>query len=167
MNNSTSLAMSPIKRVVAGRALWRRRWLPCVVLLASFSFAVGAQQSGAKLRGPKLPAPDKIVESHLKAIGGKKAQASIRDATYEWSVRRRSDESGQEHGATAGRARIFEKFPGSTRADIMLEDGELNSAANARSAWARGWDGTLRTLTDREAGAAKLSAALAATRLTI
>ncbi|MBA3321234.1 MAG: hypothetical protein H0T45_07270, partial [Pyrinomonadaceae bacterium] len=160
-------AISPVKCVVAGRALWRRRWLLCAVLLASFSFAVGAQQSGAKLRGPKLPAPDKIVESHLKAVGGKKVQASIRDATYEWSVWRRSEESGQGRDtATAGRARSFEKFPGSTRADIMLEDGELNSAANARSAWARGADRTLRTLTDREAGAAKLSAALAATRLT-
>ena len=41
----------------------------------------------------------------------------------------------------------------------------VTSAANARSAWTRGLDGKLHTLTDAEAAAARLQAILDASRL--
>ncbi|MGH9900528.1 MAG: hypothetical protein ACRD68_01675, partial [Pyrinomonadaceae bacterium] len=49
--------------------------------------------------------------------------------------------------------------------DIITGGGEINAASNGRSAWLRGSDGTLRTLIDAEAGAAKLQAAIDAGRL--
>src|SRR5205085_7666477 len=64
-----------------------------------------------------------------------------------------------------GRALIKVKAPVSTRTDMTFGNGELQSAVSARSAWMRGLDGNLRTLTDAEAGAAKLQSALGASRL--
>ncbi|MCA1626565.1 MAG: hypothetical protein LC742_01175 [Acidobacteria bacterium] len=110
-------------------------------------------------RARKLPAPDKIVSDYLKAVGGKKAQAAIRDAVREWAV------SDGETGTAEARARTYTRAPGATRADMISADGETNSAANERTAWERRPGGKLRTLTDKEAGAAKLQAALEAGRL--
>src|SRR3989440_164016 len=102
----------------------------------------------------KLPTPDKIIGDYVKAVGGKKRLAALRDATYEWSVRR--------SGADAGTARTQVKTTGALRADFILADGERDSAANARTAWTRTRDGHLRTLTDSEAFAARLQAMLEA-----
>jgi hypothetical protein len=114
-----------------------------------------AQSPGANSVPAKLPAPDKIVSDYLKAVGGKKRLQSIRDATYEWDVEGQQD----------ARARTSLKAPASARADLVVPNGETNEAANARTAWARTPDGTLGTLTDREAHAARLRAALDASRL--
>jgi hypothetical protein len=100
----------------------------------------------------KLPAADKIVDNYLKAIGGKKQVRSIRDATYDWTVQLRDQPEGS--------ARIQFKAPASQRSEINLANGQIISAANARSAWIRGLNGELRTLTGQEAAAAKLQAAL-------
>lgn len=100
----------------------------------------------------KLPSPDRVVGDYLKAVGGKKRVATVRDATYEWSVLR--------SGAEAGTARTQLKASGALRNDLLLNDGETDSAANARTAWARTPDGNLRTLTDSEAFAARLRAML-------
>ncbi|CAN5395624.1 hypothetical protein BH18ACI2_BH18ACI2_24740 [soil metagenome] len=113
----------------------------------------------AQPRARKLPAPDKIVSDYLKAIGGKKSQAAIRDVVREWTV------IGEQTGGAEARARTYTRAPGAARADVIFADGEINSAANERTAWTRGRDGKLRTLTDKEAGAAKLQAALEASRL--
>ncbi|MGH9944052.1 MAG: hypothetical protein ACRD9R_17040, partial [Pyrinomonadaceae bacterium] len=130
-------------------------------LIGCAGIPVSAQKATPRPR--KLPGPDKIVEGHLKAVGGKKAQGTIRDAVYEWRV---VAESGALLPSEASaRARVSEKAPASMRSDIFLPGGEINTAANARSAWERGLDGRLRTLTDVEAGAAKLQAALDASRL--
>jgi hypothetical protein len=102
----------------------------------------------------KLPSPDKIVGDYLKAVGGKKRVAALRDATYEWDVRRGETD--------AGTARTQLKTTGALRTDLILADGEWDAAANARTAWTRTQDGHLRTLTDREAFAARLQAQLEA-----
>jgi hypothetical protein len=109
-------------------------------------------QAPARAQNAKLPTPDKIVGDYLKAVGGKKRVAALRDATYEWDVRRGA--------ADAGTARTQLKTTGALRNDFILADGEWDTAANARTAWTRTRDGHLRTLTDREAFAARLQAQL-------
>ena len=125
----------------------------CLALLAWVGcLPVAAQKT--KARAAKLPSPEKIVGDYLQAVGGKKRQAAIRDANYEWAV----------EGDVAATARTLEKTPAATRTDLKFVSGERSAAANLRSAWVRDLEGKLRTLTDREAGAAKLQAALDAGR---
>ena len=93
----------------------------------------------------KLPAAEKIVDNYLKAIGGKKQASSIRDATYDWTI--------QAKDKPMGAARIQVKAPASQRSELTLGNGQVISAANPRSAWVRGLDGELRTLTGPEAAA--------------
>jgi hypothetical protein len=106
----------------------------------------------ARAQTAKLPTPDKIIGDYLKAVGGKKRVAALRDATYEWVARRGESE--------AGTARTQLKTTGALRTDLILSDGEWDAAANARTAWTRTRDGRLRTLTDREAFTARLQAQL-------
>jgi outer membrane lipoprotein-sorting protein len=127
--------------------------LQFVVACALASSAL-AQSSATKI-GARLPAPDRIVADYLKAVGGKSRLQAMRDATYEWNV----------EGHDQSSARTLFKAPASARTDIVLSDGETDSAANARTAWARDRGGFLRTLTDSEAHAARLRAALDAARL--
>lgn len=105
----------------------------------------------------KLPSPEKIVSDYLKATGGKKQHAGIKDATYEWTL--------QLKDQLMGSALRREKRPASTRMDMTFGNGEVNSGVSARSAWTRDLDGVQRTLTDAEAGAAKLQSVLEASRL--
>jgi hypothetical protein len=105
----------------------------------------------------KLPSPEKIVGNYLKVIGGKKRLAAARDARYEWTVMLKEQ--------AIGRAVTQLKAPSSVRLDLVFQNGEIQEGANSSSAWMRGLDGKLRTLTDREAHAAKLLAMLDASRL--
>jgi hypothetical protein len=134
--------------------------LAFVILLAAFaaSASLYAQQKrSAPQRSQKLPSPEKIVGDYLKATGGKKRHAGIRDATYDWTVQLKEQQMG--------RARIQEKAPASTRTDMTFGNGEINSGVSSRSAWTRGLEGSLRTLTDAEAASAKLRSTLDASRL--
>jgi hypothetical protein len=106
----------------------------------------------APAQSSKLPTPERVVNDYVKAVGGGKRLGALRDATYEWAVVR--------GGADAGTARTHLKTTGAQRSDLILNDGETDSAANARTAWARTPDGRLRTLTDREAFSARLRATL-------
>ncbi|HVF45294.1 MAG TPA: hypothetical protein VM936_19865 [Pyrinomonadaceae bacterium] len=123
--------------------------LSALLLLLVFCASAGA--AGAQ-SSSKLPSPERVVADYVKAVGGRKRLAAVRDATYEWSVLRA--------GAPAGTARTQLKTTGALRDDLLLNDGETDSAANARTAWARTPDGNLRTLTDSEAFAARLRATL-------
>lgn len=125
--------------------------LLCLALL----FVAGGLTVCAQQSKQKLPAPDKIIGEYWKAVGGKKRLAAVREVSAEWTI----------EGQMTGRARTQEKAPAAMRTDLTLETGEISFAASARSAWRRGADGHLRTLTDAEAGAAKLQAALTASRL--
>ncbi len=115
-----------------------------------------AQKQGAAKR-QKLPSPEKIVGDYLRAIGGKKRAASVRDATYKWQ----SVETGPQLNALS---QI--KTPASTRLEVSREGVvQTSTAANVRSAWVRGQSEGAQTLTDAEANAAKLQSALDASRL--
>ena len=105
----------------------------------------------------KLPAPDKIIDGYWKALGGKKKVAALRDATYEWQVVR--------DGQNIGTAQSSLKTPAFMRWSLRLDTGELVTGATAASAWSRGADGSLRTLTTQEGGPARLQATLEASRL--
>jgi hypothetical protein len=116
-----------------------------------------AAVSSSSARARKLPPPERVVGDYLKATGGKKRHAAIKDATYEWAV--------ETTAQSAGNARTFIKWPASTRVEMAYANLEVKSGVSARSAWTRDADGNLRTLTDAEAGAAKLQSSLDAGRL--
>jgi hypothetical protein len=114
-----------------------------------------AQSSSALPK--KLPSAEKIVDNYLKAIGGKKAAAALKDATYEWIV--------QLNDRPIGTARTQRKAPTSERLELTFGNGQVVFGANPRSAWEIGLDNHLRTLTGAESAAAKLRAVLDSSRL--
>lgn len=126
-----------------------------IILLSGLTQSLCAQQASAPPR--KLPSAEKIVESYLKAIGGKKRVANIRDATYEWTI--------QLNEQTMGLARTHVKTPASARLEMTFGNGQIISVANPRSVWTHGLDRQLHTLTDAEAAAARLQAVLDGGRL--
>jgi hypothetical protein len=122
-----------------------------VLLLAVFVCAPVCAQG-------KLPAPERVVGDYLKATGGKKRQAGIRDATYDYELLMK--------GQKAGRARTQVKANTFTRTDTIFENDEkIAIGSNGRSAWELGADGHLNTLTDALGNTAKLRATLEASRL--
>jgi hypothetical protein len=131
------------------RALATWALLAVVVIFVS-SQSFNAQQA-------KLPSAEKVVDSYLKAIGGKKRVATIRDATYEWQILLKNQQMGI--------AKTQTRIPSSVRSELTFGNGQIISAANPRSAWTRGLDGAARTLTDAEAAAARLQATLDASHL--
>jgi hypothetical protein len=120
--------------------------LLCLLVIPGLSQPAHAQKT------QKLPSAEKVIENYLKAIGGKKKAASIRDATYDWTV--------QLGNQPVGVAKTQIQAPASERVEITFGNGQIVSAANPRSAWVLGPEGGLRTLTGSEAAAAKLQAAL-------
>ena len=124
-------------------------------LLAGYQQLLRAQQGN--LPQTKLPSAEKIVDGYLKAIGGKKRAATIRDATYEWQI--------QLKDQSMGIARTQTKTPSSVRSELIFGNGQIVSAANPRSAWTHGLDGKPHTLTDAEAAAVRLQAVLDAGHL--
>ena len=133
-----------------------------VVFLVSAAGAVA--QSGTSVP-KKLPSAEKIVENYIKAIGGKKAVAAQRDATYEWSV--------ELLDRPFGKARTVRRSPAAERFELTIdksqvapEGGQFISATNTRSAWELRSGQQLRTLTGLEAATVKLQTTLAASRLT-
>ncbi len=132
-------------------------WLAAALFVFVVTCAPVRAQDNKQTRPRKLPTPERIVADYLKTVGGKQKQSAIRDATYEWLV--------ELSDGTQGRARTVRKAPDATRLDLYLGDAETNSAANARTAWRRERDGSVRTLTGGAAQTAKLQAALEASRL--
>jgi hypothetical protein len=126
-----------------------------VSLLSSGAQSLRAQQVSAAPR--KLLSAEKVVESYLKTIGGKKRVATIRDATYEWRIQLRDQ--------MMGLAKTQTRSPSSVRTEMSFGNGQLISAATSRSAWTLGLDGKLHTMTDAEAAAARLQAVLDASHL--
>ena len=120
------------------------------VLIIALMIAAIPQAAVAQTK--KLPSVDKIVDNYLKAIGGKKTARAISDGDYNWTI--------QLNDQPVGSARSQRKTPASERWDLSFGNGQIISAANARSAWEIGVDNKLRTLTALEAATAKLRAAL-------
>ena len=156
--------------------------LLCLVVLLIVTAVTGVAQTAAGLP-KKLPSAEKIVDNYLKAIGGKKAVAAQKDASYEWTV--------ELNNQAVGTARTVRKAPGAerleftfgsvvtsngitsnsaistgeTNSSLAFANGQIISATNTRSAWELGFDKQLRTLTSLEAATTKLLATLAASRL--
>ena len=139
------LIMRPV-RYSHPRAVCFRVLALCLFVVSVLCQPVLAQQTR------KLPAAEKIVDAYLKAIGGQKQASLIQDATYDWTIQLKDQPMGV--------ARIQFKAPASQRSELTFGNGQIIAAANPRSAWVRGLDGELRTLTGPEAAAAKLQAAL-------
>lgn len=140
---------SPLSR------LRRNRILLLALLVVGAAQVALAQTTPALPK--KLPTAEKIVDNYLKAIGGKKAAGALKDATYEWII--------VFNGQPFGTARTQRKAPASERLELTFGNGQIISAANARSAWELGLDGRLQTLTGPESAAAKLRASLDASHL--
>ncbi|HEX8176138.1 MAG TPA: hypothetical protein VF543_13545 [Pyrinomonadaceae bacterium] len=141
-----SLASSKVCTALCGGRVAARL---AVLLLALFLPVAAMAQ--------KLPSAEKVVSNYVKAIGGKKRVAAVKDARFEWTVTLKEQ--------LIGRAATEMRAPASVRWDLIFQNGEVQEAANSSSAWMRGLDGKLRTLTDAEAHAAKLLAMLDASRL--
>jgi hypothetical protein len=126
-----------------------------VVVLGCRPDPLLAQRKAVPAR--KLPSAEKVVDNYLKARGGKKRIAAIRDAAYDWVVELKDQRMGT--------ARTQTKTPGSIRTEMTFGNGQIISAASTSSAWVYGLDGQLRTLTGAEADVAKLKSLLDASRL--
>ena len=111
----------------------------------------------ANAQGKKLPSAEKIIESYFKAVGGKKKVSAIRDATFEWTIQLNEQPIGK------GKTQI--KSPSSRRAEMKFGNGDIIAGASSASAWVKGLDDRLLTLTGAEAAAAKLQALLEAGHL--
>ncbi|HET6892627.1 MAG TPA: hypothetical protein VFH31_16095 [Pyrinomonadaceae bacterium] len=133
------------------------RCLAAFLLLLHIAGVNALSQKRTDARPQRLPSAEKVVGDYLKAIGGKKNISLMRDATYEWVI--------QLNNQTMGIARTELKAPGSVRSEMTFGNGQVISGASGTSAWTRGLDGQLRTLTGAEAAAAKLQALLDASRL--
>lgn len=160
--------MKPLVNIEASEDRSVKTWRACdspgavtrgvillIVLFASNIQTLFAQQQTTLQR--KLPTAEKVVDSYLKAIGGRKRVALLRDATYEWII----DLKDQP----IGKATTQIKPPGSLKSELTFGNGQIISAANPSSAWVLGLDGILRTLTGPEAANAKLQALLDANHL--
>jgi hypothetical protein len=149
-----------VRHLACARAARRQQfvafYLAVVLALCASAYTAHAQSSRTGAR-QKLPAPDKVVGDYLKAVGGKKRLVQIKDADYEWLVVVKDQPMGGAHTQI--------KAPSSVRMDLIFGNGEINSGANASSAWMRGLDGVSRTLTDAEANTARLQAMLDGSRL--
>jgi hypothetical protein len=143
-----------VRRVITSERIIRTVILAAALVCAG---ATSLKAQPAKLNATRLPSAEKVVDNYLKAIGGKKRIAAIRDASYEWEVRLKDQ--------VMGLGKTQSKFPSSIRLELTFGNGQVISAATSRSAWTHGLDGKLHTLTDAEAAAARLQAALDASHL--
>lgn len=113
------------------------------------------QTNRARTSNVKLPSPEKVVNDYLRAVGGKKRVASVRDASYEW---RTVDATS----IITNRTQI--KSPAARRVTVTTPEGETSFGITPRTAWTRESNGGVRTLTDADANAARLQAVLEAGR---
>ena len=119
-------------------------------------FLLSGFDDAARAQGAKLPSPDKIVGDYVKAVGGKKRLAALRDATYEWAV--------QGADGTESRARVSLKPPAFVRTEVSAGAGQVVMAVNPRMAWRLAPNVPVQTLTGAEAFNARLQATLGAGR---
>lgn len=111
--------------------------------------------------GQKAVRVEKIVADAVRASGGKKRLAAIKNTVYEWN-------------ASGGEARVLRfqtSAPGAWRIDVGRAAGaadlinDSTVATNGSAVWRSDANNDLRTLSDAEAKALRLQAVLAATRL--
>lgn len=139
-------------------------WAAFIQIVAFLSFIIVASSDAVAQKKARVSAPsaDKIISDYIKAIGGKKRAAAIKDAIYDWT---REDAADNSVATMTSGARWQIKSPTAARFDFFTPDGEKSEAASARSAWVRDADGAARTLTDAASANAKLWAAIEASNL--
>jgi hypothetical protein len=145
---SSTTQVSP--RTVARQGRVRSLLLCLVATICLTNGTSAGGQNTAVSR--KLPSAEKITDKYLKALGGKKAVGAIRDATYEFVIKLKEQ--------PIGTARLQRKPPSSERWEMIFGNGQIVSGANNSSAWEKGLDGRLQTLTGVESATAKLRALL-------
>lgn len=153
-------ARFPIEQRRAGRlrvATWCLRASVSLLIVLSFGSQPHFAQDKGAASSQKLPSAEKIVDRYLKAIGGRKRIAAIRQSSVEYTL--------QVNGKPVGVAKFQTKVPGFLRSEMTFENGTVSAGSSLRSAWSIGLDGQLRTLTGAESGAAKLQALLEASHL--
>jgi hypothetical protein len=70
-----------------------------------------------------LPSAERVVDNYLKATGGKKIIAAIKDTTYDWIV--------QLNDQSIGTARTKIKPPSFERHEMLFGNGPIIRAAAA------------------------------------
>ncbi len=108
----------------------------------------------------KLPSPEKIVDNYLKAIGGKKRVAAVKDTSFEWAV--------MEQGQPVGNIQVKTKAPAAVRVDVRAGGLESTNAVNSSTVWEEvsldASNKKVQTLTGVDANVAKIEALLLASR---
>jgi hypothetical protein len=108
----------------------------------------------------KLPSPEKIVDNYLKAIGGKKRVAAIKDTSFEWAV--------MEQGQSVGNIQVRTKAPAAVRVDVRAGSVESTNAVNSSTVWEEvsldASNRKVQTLTGVDANVAKIESLLLASR---
>lgn len=126
-------------------------------MLLCLAAAVGVAAQSSR----KLPSPEKVVDGHLKAIGGKKNVAAIRSATYEWVVHSKDHADGSAlpdgNAHPDGSAHWQLKAPGSVKMETSVAGRTVTTAANTSSAWTAEADAR-RTTAGAEADARRTMA---------
>jgi hypothetical protein len=117
-------------------------------------FFLEIETVGQRKTVAKLPAADRVVGDYIKAIGGRKRIRAVRDAKYDWTM--------SVEGADSGTAQTTVKAPASLRTAYQFEKGRVETGATFSTAWERGQDGAVRTLTGKEANESRLKALLLA-----
>lgn len=129
------------------------------------SFVLLAAVNGFAQKQPKV---EKIIADYVKANGGKKRLAAIKNAVYEWQSVTAANVVAENGGNTNSLARISTQIPGSWRFDSGFANSANNfdgtTATNGSAVWRSDVGKGLQTLTDAESKALRLQAVLAATR---
>src|SRR5258705_6283392 len=105
-------------------------WL--LISFVLFEQGLLAQTNATHLK--KLPSAGKITDNYLKAIGGKKQVAAIKDVNYDWII--------ELQNFSIGTAHTQRKPPSSERWEMTFGNGQIISATSGSSACAISLDGT-------------------------
>jgi hypothetical protein len=135
------------------KSLVHRRLAFASIVLFSVLLLATVPALAQKKSASTLPSADKVVAAYLKAIGDKKRIVSIRQASERWTI------SGGGTGETSYKA------PRLLKVALSLPMEEFEFGVNGSTAWWRHKNGSVTTLTGRDANDAKLAAILLASRL--
>jgi hypothetical protein len=127
-----------------------------LLLVLAISPFAAAQQVPLGARSARLPSAERVVGQYIKAIGGKKRVAAVKDASYEWTV--------HKEGASSGTAQIEMLAPSSARMSLHIDGVQSHFGVSGSSVWEQTAEGEIRTATDMTANESRLQAILLASR---
>jgi hypothetical protein len=127
-----------------------------LLLVLAISPFAAAQQVPLRARSARLPSAERVVGEYIKAIGGKKRVAAVKDASYEWAV--------HKEGASSGTAQIEMLASSSVRMSLQIDGVQSHFGVSGSSVWEQTAEGVIRTATDMTANESRLQAILLASR---